>query len=532
MNSLQKQIDDLKGDIGLWWGHTPQHGWVVLDRTEPLNETGTTKCLTRCRDWQRFQVAGADFSSDAYRWFLNHLRSVGDEARQANALSELTELRREFLRRRSVIRLVGACISGYDYKAAWDARAVYGEIGDCDRRLARIWMKASGASEHSHAIEARMLSARCAEKVASQFYQSIGQTVVDVSAQQLQQNTRDWTQYDLWVGEGETVDVKNSRTPVNHRRRYVDHCVPQFKEARGQGVTIAGVLSPYVKLPDLLDVRNVYYPVPNIVFLGETDRSRISRLERTFSSQRIVIQTEAKQVIPPWAFELPCAFYSRRNASRERLRAHSYDGTPALAEFQAAGVNAIMAFLSAGVGLPTSWAGNLVAWEQEFYNRLLPKSEESVSMPTLFLTLLTHFLEMAVREPFAGCEPSAYRRFLFSGNESGNLLPLGIYDPLGLIDEFVSTLETLWAHRSTIRFDEYESFRFSGLGLLGGIRRGTKRGESILAYCGGYLPERGKCGFSPLIIGVHRTCPSCRKLICSKCGYCAAACSGLAASRI
>ena len=35
-----------------WWGHSKEHGWVVLDRNLPANTPGVTENLVffRCRD--------------------------------------------------------------------------------------------------------------------------------------------------------------------------------------------------------------------------------------------------------------------------------------------------------------------------------------------------------------------------------------------------------------------------------------------------------------------------------------------------
>jgi hypothetical protein len=117
-----------------------------------------------------------------------------------------------------------------------------------------------------------------------------------------------------------------------------------------------------------------------------------------------------------------------------------------------------------------------------------------------------------------------YRRFLFAEPEGCERLPLGIYDSLCLISDFISTLDLLWDNRTLIRFPDYESFWFSGLGLLSGMRRGSQSREAILAYCGGVIPGKGKCGYSPLVKGSHETCRLCGKLICPKCGYCEEAC--------
>jgi hypothetical protein len=95
--------------------------------------------------------------------------------------------------------------------------------------------------------------------------------------------------------------------------------------------------------------------------------------------------------------------------------------------------------------------------------------------------------------------------------------PLGIFDPLGIIDEFITSLDTLWNHPEHIDWNSYSHFLFSGLGILQGWRSNTAKSETLLAYC-------GECGYSPLIYGQVPTCKQCGKLICSKCYFCSSEC--------
>lgn len=62
-----------------WWGYSSEHGWVVLDRNNPLNRPGIKGDLRflRCRDWKEVDVKRADWNPPAYRYAPNHLGLLG-----------------------------------------------------------------------------------------------------------------------------------------------------------------------------------------------------------------------------------------------------------------------------------------------------------------------------------------------------------------------------------------------------------------------------------------------------------------------
>lgn len=100
--------------------------------------------------------------------------------------------------------------------------------------------------------QCQILSARCAELVMQAYYAKLGFEVEDVSVRQLDGTTDEWKTYDLRVGE-RLVDVKNARKSLHGEGNYVEHCVPRFKQLRatGENIVIAGVLSDYLKVPDI-----------------------------------------------------------------------------------------------------------------------------------------------------------------------------------------------------------------------------------------------------------------------------------------
>jgi hypothetical protein len=170
------------------------------------------------------------------------------------------------------------------------------------------------------------------------------------------------------------------------------------------------------------------------------------------------------------------------------------------------------------------------------------------------LTVLSDFLrQLSVNDP--SFSPLRYKELLSSNTSRSNKFniarPLGAADPLGIIDGLCESLEVLWQARQSLRLDRFNSFKFSGPGLLQGREDFNSRWETILAYCGGWvyriddhgkwvksdqsLPQKlGKCGNTPLILGRENLCAACHKLICTHCGFCSQSCedAGLREARL
>lgn len=385
---------------------------------------------------------------------------------------------------------------------------------------------------------ARMISARTAEKLAIQFYQSLGFEVNDVSIKQpikasnnlpvnITDDSCDWKLYDLLLNGEISIDVKNARTPLNSKVTYVEHCVSRFKKNRNnEDVIIAGVLSPYIKLDDIQKPCNISCEA-NIKYLGETTIANFIKLEERFSKRFLKLSFNAMNFIPRWMFEFPEKFYATRNQQRSILQQVAIEQMPTIALCEEKGINPIPAYLSSGINLPDVWKTDLRDWQIDFYNRICPRDNAVVTMPVLFLSLLVHFLEAVTNnEKWKEYEPKKYRLLLYINlrTDKNLKMPLGIFDPLGTIESFIETLSILWSNKEHTNLREFELFKFNGVGLLEGKRRTKQKYETILAYCGGFIEGKGKCGNNPLILGKHESCPSCGKLICEKCGHCSANC--------
>lgn len=73
-----------------WWGHSREHGWVVLDRRIPCNAPGikTDLLFLRCRDTTIFGAKRESWNPPAFRFAPNYLRDLAPSASE-EATAEL-----------------------------------------------------------------------------------------------------------------------------------------------------------------------------------------------------------------------------------------------------------------------------------------------------------------------------------------------------------------------------------------------------------------------------------------------------------
>lgn len=423
-------------------------------------------------------------------------------------------------------------IAPYDRPACTARAAVelYPELGDDDRNLAARWA-GRDASDYEMA---KMLSARAAERAAARFYEDLGFAVEDVAIRQvIYPADTNWRTHDLLVEGHGPVDVKNARTSTNSGGSYSEHTIPQFKENRNrQDVIVLGVRSPYLKLGELTDPANVPYhrDVP-ILVLGECTRQQLADLRQQFLSASLhdinLSRQGFKEMLPPWVFNYPARFYEQEEirtyrTAIARVLEHDPPAWPALKRLS---LNPLPLYLQQG-SLPEVWRAELNGWETQLAERIIAQAR--TSLPDLFLTLLTDFLE-AIQEERAGFDPSRYRQFIYPRTAlrdemAWHHLPLGIFDPLESIKSLIQTLELLWQNRALSRLSEFTRFQFIGAGLLRGMREDDTTRTTLLAYCGGYTPKHGPCGNTPLILGREEACRACGYLICKMCGHCSGGC--------
>jgi hypothetical protein len=420
----------------------------------------------------------------------------------------------------------------------WNASGVVGGLTQSDRALAQSWAGQEGIeAEHQ---EARMLSARAAEKVGLAFYRQFALPVDDISITQLEGGTVEWKLFDLQAGRRQ-IDVKNARVPVNNPNTFLEHCVPRYKQNRGQDVQIAAVVSPWITRFQFDDTSSIRPDVVPFRFLGEADRNTAQQLQQAFAdlsaraSATITVAPvrDGSHFLPPWLFEYPEFIYERRNQCRQWLLCASEDQLPPLEALRLTGINPLPAFLGTRRPLPSSWFQPLSIWQRDFYERVR-HHPQPVTLPVVFLHLLLHFLEVT-RDASRHSDycPDGYRKLLYP-DPGDAITTAGVIDPLSIVDALIKALKILWDHRHVTRLHEFQSFRFRGEGILSGKRKGQSEEVRILAYCGGRVPEKKncKCGHSPLLIGVEQLCAECHYLICPKCQSCRNGCPATAHRRI
>ena len=74
-----------------WWGHSKVHGWVVLDRSTPVNAPGLKENLVfmRCKDSTTFVEKRKNWNPPAYSFAPNYIQGLPpEESAEATAVLE------------------------------------------------------------------------------------------------------------------------------------------------------------------------------------------------------------------------------------------------------------------------------------------------------------------------------------------------------------------------------------------------------------------------------------------------------------
>ena len=229
--------------------------------------------------------------------------------------------------------------------------------------------------------------------------------------------------------------------------------------------------------------------------------------------------------LPHWLFEYDERFYIRQVEVVTKFQQFQHDALPTWEDISiVGGHNPLPFFIAAKRKLPQDWLDSLSQWQASLINSLITLPVERISLPYLFLSLLKHFLSMLSYNA-SNYSPQKYQEILYTSSETNRAIKL--YDPLNTIKDFCDTLQSLWEHREKANLAEFKIFKFNGRGLLQGKRSESETiPTTILAYCGGSIEKKGKCGYTPLVIGKDENCPTCGRLICPKkdCRYCSDRC--------
>ena len=259
----------------------------------------------------------------------------------------------------------------------------YDELTQEDKDLAALW------GEGRWNAEAQMLSARTAERVAANFCRKLGQTVRDVSIEQLHLSARlDWRTHDLLIDSSCAIDVKNSRYPMNSKSCYLEHTVPQFKKYRSKSdVLIAGVVSPYLRLEFINNPETAYFPIPPIVILGCTSLPEIDVLCSRFTSNTLEVRNPSERMVPAWLFDYPKIWYRDFDTRCANLRMELR--WPMQQEFfliysESEMRSTVPKLIAAGIELPKAFSELIEPWQRQFCRDLTEGSETPrVSLPWL-----------------------------------------------------------------------------------------------------------------------------------------------------
>jgi len=360
-------------------------------------------------------------------------------------------------------------------------------------------------------------SARSAEIVAIDVYRNLEGSASDLSIQQLSSKSNEWAYADIRTSE-RYIDIKSARSAFNCANRFSEFCVKEFKTiSLKDDVVISSFFSEYKTLRQIKKAED-----PSYLWLGEISKDRLDRVlifikekfGSLFSVDDFSRSVEKSSFFPGWLFEYPDCLYSERLDNVEELKAlfHRAQQRSAVPE----DLQKVALLLANHEKLPRDTPS-----EKLISNALSAMIDEvGASRGALFLTIIAVSIT-ALRRGIREFYPSAFRRFLFQDySEDSKACPLGLFDPLGYIDELIECLDVVFSN-SRERLLEFRRFRLAGHGILLGESSMDHCWKTILAYCGGWDQEANvKCGNAPLVIGNHNNCTNCGKLICNECGFC------------
>jgi len=148
-------------------------------------------------------------------------------------------------------------------------------------------------------------------------------------------------------------------------------------------------------------------------------------------------------------------------------------------------------------------------------------SDVGFSRPSLFLYAMGVMLESMVVDSASDDTADVLRDLLFFNGDV--TYPLFLLDTQKYVANLIDLLSRVQQEAARTNA-QFTGFLMPHPSILRG-RRDVLMPMTLIAYCGGRLPTRVKCGAAPLFFGEHQTCSSCSHLICEKCGHCADGCS-------
>lgn len=419
----------------------------------------------------------------------------------------------------------------------------------------------------------KMMSARVAEIFTQEVFKKEGFQVEDIAIQQVEGalgKSHEWSIFDFKACNLENellIDVKNARSSVGGKDLYSEFCVPRFKKNRDdKNVIIAGVYSPYYTKEEVLEKiggkKNSSFgrkKQKNLKFMGVTYLNHQLNLIDFFCNKKELLEGLSfdrggkDSYLPVWIFSYPKYFFHadaavfskdiigqfssvlflndlksvcQNNFQKETFDCHILLSKKVVVEvifFKILSFGSIRSISDFALDL------NLLKdYELDFYSILSEASvfTKKVDSPVIFLSILTHFLKNLSRTDF---DFFLYEDIVerFSG-----------LDIMGALKKIVGILKKIYNGKDLYGFANFKIFKLQGGSLLQGrLNFSDKKNKTLVAYCGGFINPKNqktitslsenfksRCGYEPLLITDHQSCPSCYKLICPECHTCAIGC--------
>lgn len=521
LDSLLKE----ENGIDNWLGYNVKHGWLLLDRSIDGNEPGiggnSTLRFIRLSDWRIVAVPRENWHNGSIT--TRAAASTPEEKEKLQSLLlEWRRRRSHWAVQRRWKEIPKILIQRATAVAVTPPVATYEDLKLCltwsnvdpgsDSGFAPLLRKLKKEIGSYHA--SRLISARLAERCAAFFYEGLGYVVRDTSIEQLKDPIQgDWRDFDLDIGY--LVDVKNSRATLNGKQHYSEHAVPEFKQHRmsGQNVRVVGVRSPYISDPEETARGE---GGADVMVLGEVSASDINRLVNWMEARfghLLSLRMWTPKKIPGWLFEYPDHYYVGRARAVDLMQALTFEGQPKRVMpgqwlvAKALGINLEAPFESdpllteLGDLIETCGLAKrcLIIYTMGAILRAVADGKDFVSI----ITKLKNAAHIGTSS-----HPGSY--------------PWGLEDPLNYVDRFMSAFFVL-AQSIKPYIPSTRIFRLEGPEVLvAEMNDGSN--WTMLAYCGGWIEGKGRCGSFPLVVGRQKHCSKCRHLICSDCFFCSVDC--------
>lgn len=246
----------------------------------------------------------------------------------------------------------------------------------------------------------------------------------------------------------------------------------------------------------------------SFTWIGEVEPDILSDLVDFVSGGELSLEfdsrLDARFYLPAWLFEYPLWVYEGRDEAVARLAAglRSVPGEDLSPNLPAL-------HLVLGDAVPERYAGKR-PWFLPLANDLRAACRPRPCRPRIYLTILRHFLQMISADELDSTYSPEQVRELLLLKPGASTVPLGLVDPLMVLNHLVDTLTRLWEGRNdrTVAFLRgCRAFRLNAQGTLLAKTPLERHWQTILTHC-------RSCKKQPLILGIDVVCSACHGLRC------------------